>query len=202
MTDQTMSGAQPESNGVTPENQPIKKVNSPDNDYKRDMLKFKDKAAELENRLKQYELKEEEAKGNLQAVIQKLKDENRELKQTHAQSKVMFAEGKLEESIKSLASQKGCKDVDTFYKLIDKTDLEIVSLDDKFNANKEDIQSLVENYSKKYEHLGFFADKVKIVDKTPNAKPINQPVKTKALTEMSKEELLELAAKQGMKRII
>jgi len=200
MTDQ-MSGTQPDASGASTDSQPKGKVSNPNDDFKRDMLKFKDKAAELENRLKQYELKEEEAKGNLQSVIQKLKDENRELKQTNAQSKVMFAEGKLEESIKNIANQKGCKDVDTFYKLIDKTDLEIVSLDDKFNVSKDDIQSLVENYSKKYEHLGFFGSKVNLVDKTPNTKPINQPTKTKSLGDMTKEELLELAGKQGMKRI-
>jgi len=202
MSDNQLSGAQQSEVGDSTENQVnISKQSSAVDDFKRDMLRYKDEVSTLRDQLKQYEIAEQEQKGNLQAVIQKLKDENKQLKNVHAQDRVSFAEGKLEESIKSIALQKGCKDADTFYKLIDKVDLDTVQLDDRFNASKDDISTIVENYSKKYEHLGFFGKKVNIVDKAPNAKPVEKEAKTKTLDDMSTEELLELAGKTGLKRI-
>jgi hypothetical protein len=198
-TDQVSDQTQ-ESSASTERTNEIEKSN-PIEDYKKDMFKFKSKARELEDKLKEYELREQEQKGNLQEVIAKLKDENRSLKQSVTQSQVSFAEGKIEDTIKLLAKDAGCQDVNTFYRLIDKTDIDMIELDDKFRANEVDVKDLVEKYKKNYEHLGFFKQNVNIVDKAPNSKPINPPKKEKALEDMTMQELLAVAESKGLKRL-
>jgi len=194
------SVAQTQESSASTEKQTANTNNSAADDYKRDMFKYKQKAKELEDRLQEYALADEQKKGNLEGVINALKDENRRLKQETAQSRLSFAEGKLEDAVKGFALKKGCKDPETFYKLIDRNDLQTVELDDKFRANNDDIASIVERYMGKYEHLGFFGKSVNIVDKSPSNAPVNKP-KTKSLDDMSHEELMALARKQGLKTI-
>ena len=194
------SVAQTQESSASTEKQTANTNNSAADDYKRDMFKYKQKAKELEDRLQEYALADEQKKGNLEGVINALKDENRRLKQETAQSRLNFAEGKLEDAVKGFALKKGCKDPETFYKLIDRNDLQTVELDDKFRANNDDIASIVERYMGKYEHLGFFGKSVNIVDKSPSNAPVNKP-KTKSLDDMSHEELMALARKQGLKTI-
>jgi len=194
------SVAQTQESSASTEKQTANTNNSAVDDYKRDMFKYKQKAKELEDRLQEYALADEQKKGNLEGVINALKDENRRLKQETAQSRLSFAEGKLEDAVKGFALKKGCKDPETFYKLIDRNDLQTVELDDKFRANNDDIASIVERYMGKYEHLGFFGKSVNIVDKSPSNAPVNKP-KTKSLDDMSHEELMALARKQGLKTI-
>ena len=182
-------------------NEKVETRANPIDDYKKDMFKFKNRAKELEERLQEYELREQESKGNLQDVISKLKDENRQLKQSVAQSHVSFAEGKIEDAIKTTAAKLGCTDPDTFFKLVDRTDIDMIELDDKFRASNEDVNGIVDKYRTNYEHLGFFKKKVNLVDGTPNSKPVNKEVKQKPLHEMSTEELLRVAEASGMKRI-
>jgi hypothetical protein len=194
------SVAQTQESSASTEKQTANTNNSAVDDYKRDMFKYKQKAKELEDRLQEYALADEQKKGNLEGVINALKDENRRLKQETAQSRLNFAEGKLEDAVKGFALKKGCKDPETFYKLIDRNDLQTVELDDKFRASSDDIASIVERYMGKYEHLGFFGKSVNIVDKSPSNAPVNKP-KTKSLDDMSHEELMALARKQGLKTI-
>lgn len=183
------------------ESKKVEERQSPVDDYKRDMFKFKSRAKELEEKLQEYELREQEQKGNLQDVIAKLKDENRGLKQSVAQSQVSFAEGKIEDAVKTTAAKLGCTDPETFYRLLDRTDIDMIELDDKFRVNSEDVNGLVDKYRKNYEHLGFFNRKVNVVDGTPNSKPLNERPKQKPLTEMTQDELLAYAEANGMKRI-
>ena len=46
-------------------------------DYKKDMFRYKTQAKELEERIRDFEMREEEAKGNVANVISTLKEENR-----------------------------------------------------------------------------------------------------------------------------
>lgn len=196
------SVAQTQESGASTENKQTANTNtSAVDDYKRDMFKYKQKAKELEERLQEYALADEQKKGNLEGVINALKDENRRLKHETAQSRLSFAEGKLEDAVKGFALKKGCKDPETFYKLIDRNDLQTVELDDKFRANNDDIASIVERYMGKYEHLGFFGKKVNIVDKAPASKPNDEKPKQRSLDEMSHDELMALARQQGLKTI-
>lgn len=194
-----LSGTQSDAISDSPEktNENLSAVN----DYKKDMFKFKEKAKELEQKLAEYELKEQESKGNLQEVISKLKDENRTLRGDIAQSKLSFAKGKIEDAVKRRAVELGCKNADVFYKLIDDTEIKTIELDGKFNPRKDDIDVLVDRYKKEYDNLGFFGKSVNVVDKAPNNKPVENKKPSKELHELSHDELMKLAEQSGQKRI-
>lgn len=201
MSEEITGGAQPQAISDPTEKQTEKINNSPVEDYKRDMFKFKSEAKELKDKLKEYELREQESKGNLQEVIAKLKEENRTYKTELAQSNMNFAQGKIEEAIKTEALKRGCKDADTFYRLIDSTDIKTIELDTKFNVNKDDVSNILDRYSKDYGHLGFFKNKVNIADASPRTADNTSSKKGKSLDEMSHEELMAEAQKIGLRRI-
>lgn len=168
--------------------------------YKRDMIRYKDQVAELTEKLKAFELADQEQKGNLQKVIEKLKAENKEIKTKYTQDRYQYAVSKIEDNVKLIAQKLGCKDPDTFYRLIDSDEIKTIEVDEKFNASKKDIEEIVTKNMKKYEHLGFFDKKVNIVDKAPNSSA-NVESKTKSFSEMSKQELIEQAKKLGLKTL-
>lgn len=202
MSEVTSGSAQTSDDGIVAGKESKEIIAPVVDDYKKDMFKYKNKTKELEDKIKEYELKEAEAKGNLQDVINKLRDENKNLKGEVATSKMSFAQGKIEESIKTEALKRGCTDADTFYRLIDSADINTIELDGKYNTNKEDVQGIIEKYSKKLEHLGFFKNKVVIADGTPRGGTGDEvKVKAKPLEELTHAELMALAEKSGLKRI-
>ena len=169
--------------------------------YKSDMLKYKDQVEDLTEKLQGYELREQEAKGDLQKVIQRLKQENSELKQKYSTDRYNYAFSKIEDSIKMEAAKMGCKDPETFFRLIDQAEIKAIEVDDSFNARKEEIKEIVSSNVKKYEHLGFFDKRVNVIDKAPSGS-INQSTNaSKDLSEMSKDELLAYAKKHGHKTL-
>ena len=169
------------------------KSNMPD-DFKQDFFKHKErmksaeqKAQELESRLREYELAEEQKKGNYSKVIDELKEKSKKLETDLKKRDFMYAEGNIKNALKSQAKEMGCKNVDAFIKLIGEDKLDIVSLDDAYNPDLDDIKMIVEDGMKQFEDIGLFGRNVNIVDGTPNAKPLYAPKKTYG--EMSKEEL-------------
>lgn len=161
------SVTQTETNSVQSENQDA------NNDYKRDMFKYKeqvraekDRAASLEARLKEFEHAEETKKGNFSKVIEELKDKSRTLESQLKQKDFNYAKTNIKSAIEKEAMKHGCLDTDAFTRLIgDKYD--IVSLDDGFTPSSEDIKMVVEDGMKRYEKIGLFGRKVSIKDGVP-----------------------------------
>jgi phage shock protein A len=194
------SGASTEnSNDIQEPVKPAASASSKDHErYKRDMIRYKDQVADLTEKLKQFELADQEQKGNLQKVIDKLKTENKELKTKYSQDRYQYAVSKIEDSVKLTAQRLGCKDPDTFYRLIDSEEIKGIEVDERFNASKKDIEEVVTKAMKKYEHLGFFEKKVNVVDRAPSA--VND-TKTKPLDKMDVSEILEMGKKLGLKTL-
>jgi hypothetical protein len=168
-------------------------LSSADLDYKRDMLKYKDELSLAQSKLKEIELEKQQKKGNYEGVINSLKEEIKSLKAENTKSKYSFAETQLNSAIKTEALSRGVngKKLDAFLKLIDDNDKGVVELDDSFNVNGDDVKTLVDKNMERYSEL--FTKKVNIVDGTPNSKPINQPVKTKSVSDMTWEEAVAYA---------
>lgn len=164
--DQNDSVNQPVENSVPAENNQVN-VNAQD-DYKRDMFRYKDEAKTLREQLKEIELEKQQKNGNLEGVIGSLKDEIKKLKHENASSKLSYAETQLNSSIKEELLSRGVsgKKLDAFIRLVEHEDKSIVELDDKFNVNNEDIKSLVDKNMERYGDL--FKKEVKFVDGTPN----------------------------------
>ena len=164
--DQNDSVNQPVEDSVPAENNQVN-VNAQD-DYKRDMFRYKDEAKTLREQLKEVELEKQQKNGNLEGVIGSLKDEIKKLKYENASSKLSYAETQLNSSIKEELLSRGVsgKKLDAFIRLVEHEDKSIVELDDKFNVNNEDIKSLVDKNMERYGDL--FKKEVKFVDGTPN----------------------------------
>lgn len=177
---------QPEKNSVLPENQET--LTKAQNDYKQDMFRYKNEAAEMREQLKQIEMDKQQKKGDFEGVIGSLKNEIKELKHGRASDKLSYAETQLNSSIKEELLSRGVKGkkLDAFLKLVDDNDKSIVELDDKFIVNNEDVKSLVDKNMERYGDL--FKGSIKIVDGTPNNNAINAGKKVLDVSKMSWEE--------------
>jgi len=179
-------------NSVQPENQ------TANEDFKRDMFKYKermkaeaDRAAALEARLKEIEHNEEQKKGNFSKVIDELKDKARTLESQLKQKDYNYAKTNIRSAIEKEALKHGCKDTDVFTKLVgDKYD--IVSLDDSFTPSIDDIKMIVEDGMKRYENIGLFGKKVSIKDAVPSSQTFKSESKLD-VSKMSWEEALAYA---------
>lgn len=160
--------------------------------YKRDMLRFKDEANSLKEKVRELELSEEQKKGNLSSVIESLKEEIRSLKGTNANQKLNFAKTQLDNAIRQQALSKGldAEKTDVFMRLIDENDKAVVALDEGFNPNMDEVKSLVEKNMERYSSIGLFGKKINVADMTPNNRPPASSPK-KDMSQMSAAEMKE-----------
>ena len=184
-----------ETKTVENDNQNVDLTSSAVNDYKKDMFKFKNEARDLKAKLEEIQLNEEQRKGNLEGVINKLKEDLKEAKKMNKGMKLSFAENRINDAIKSEAAGKGItgQQLDVFMKLIDTEYKHAVELDDNFSVKQEDVSGLVEDHMKRYSSI--FAKKVNVVDSAPNSKPINNPSSKFDLSKASSEETIEYLLK-------
>ena len=169
------------------------------NDYKRDMFKFKeqvkaerDRTSALEARIKEFEHAEEAKKGNFSKVIEELKEKARSLENQNKQKDFNYAKTNIKSAIEKEALKHGCLDTDAFTSLIgDKYD--IVSLDDGFTPSAEDIKMVVEDGMKRYEKINLFGKKVTIKDGVPKSGGSFDNNKKVDLSKMSWEDALAYA---------
>jgi hypothetical protein len=190
-TNQKEPVVQSEENSVQTEKQET--LSKADADYKRDMFRFKDEAKALREQLREIELEKQRKNGDLEGVIQALKDENKSLKHKNATERLSYAQTQLDSSIKQELLSRGLKGkkLDAFMKLVDDNDRSIVELDEGFNVNREDIKSLVDKNMERYGDL--FKKEVKIVDGVPNNNAPNNTSKKLDITKMSWEEAVAYA---------
>lgn len=182
---------QSEENSVPAEKK--ESLSKADLDFKRDMFRYKDEAKALRDKLHEIELEKQRKSGDLEGVIQALKDENKSLKHKNATERLSYAQTQLNSSIKQELLGRGLKGkkLDAFMKLVDDNDRSIVELDESFNVNREDIKSLVDKNMERYGDL--FKKEVKIVDGVPNNNSINNTSKKADISKMSWEEAVAYA---------
>lgn len=184
------SVTQSETNSVQTENQTLKNDHA-NEDYKRDMFKYKQQAKELQERLKEIELSDQQKKGNFETVIGKLKEDLSLEKKRNAELQKTFAEQRLDDAIKTTAIEKGLKgtQLDAFMKLIDNNSKGVVEFDERFNVKSEDVSNIVDDHLKRYGEI--FNRKVNIVDGTPNTKVNTASEKKFDLNKASASEVIE-----------
>ena len=187
-----VSGANVQNDGVTSEAKEV-------NDYKKDMLRFKDekraaeeKALKLEQELESLRLAEEEKKGNLSSVLEQYKEKTRTLETQLKQKDYVYAKSRINDLIKLEAKNNGCKDAEAFLQLVGKPALDSISFDENYNPDMQDVKLVVEQAIKKYEHIGLFSKSVNIVDGVPNNTPVNEEKKFD-INKMTWQEAKELA---------
>lgn len=144
----------------------------------RDLFKWKNQAKELERKtqeleekLRNRELEEEEKKGNLSKVLDEYKEKTRNLESQMKQKDFTFARTNVINSLKQEAIKLGCKDPDAFVRLLGKEKVDVVSLDDSYTPMIDDVKMIVSEGMKQYEHIGLFGKDAKIV----NGHPVTNP---------------------------
>jgi len=167
-TNQTESVAQTVESGASTENVNAETISKADLDFKRDMLKYKDEANALKERLKEIELSDEQKKGNFEGVISSLKDEIKNLKTKNAQATYNFANTQIDSAIRNEALSRGItgNKLDVLMRVVDENDKGAITLDDKFNVNNDDVKSILDKNMERYSDI--FTKSVKVVDGTPN----------------------------------
>ena len=147
---------------------------------------------ELEEFKKNMELKAEEEKGNLTGVIETLRNELREERERVKKTTEKIAFDKFSSQVKSVAKEHGCVDTDGLMKLLSKEQIASVQVDDKLNANTDDIQRLIGQFKEKKSYM--------FGSRPVNHTPVNlgggfRKEEPKPLKGMTKEEIKEFARK-------
>lgn len=188
-TNQTESVAQPVESGALTVEQ-TETLSKADASFKRDMLRYKDELAAAKNQLQEIEMEKQAKKGNYEGVINSLKEEIKKLQSENKLTKHSFASSKLDDAIKMEASTRGItgKKLDAFLKLIDDNDKGVVEFDERFNVNGDEVKSLVDKSLDRYSEV--FAKPVKIVDGTPNSRPISNPANKFDMDKASADEII------------
>jgi len=193
-TNQTESVAQTVESGASTENVNAETISKADLDFKRDMLKYKDEANALKERLKEIELSDEQKKGNFEGVISSLKDEIKNLKTKNAQATYNFANTQIDSAIRNEALSRGItgNKLDVLMRVVDENDKGAITLDDKFNVNNDDVKSILDKNMERYSDI--FTKSVKVVDGTPN-NSVDMSGKKLNFDKMTSSELKEYMLK-------
>lgn len=166
------------------------KLSKPENDWRKDMLKYKDRVSELETALKEKELTEQQKKGNLEGVITSLKDELKTTKAEHSNDRYEFANSQIDNAVTQEVLSRGLvkEQADILVKLLDKDEKGRIEFGEGFQPVSEDVKDLVDKNMERYSTV--FTKDVKIADGIPKGKgaPKNKVVDTNA---MSSAELKE-----------
>jgi small-conductance mechanosensitive channel len=120
------------------------------------LKQIKTEAEELKAWKKEQELKEQQAKGDLEGVINKLREENNTLKGELNDTRKGYASKSIEDQIKQAAISKGCVNADKLMRLLTKDQLSTVQVGDDFRVNNDDLGRLVEELEKEHSDIGLF----------------------------------------------
>jgi len=94
--------------------------------------KLKDELAEMQEWKRQQELADQERKGDLQGVIESLREENSKLKTEKGEVQKNYAFTTFSEQNKRAAAKEGCTNPDKLLKLMTAEQMKSVEVDDSF----------------------------------------------------------------------
>ena len=116
----------------------------------------KSELEELRNWKKEQELAEQQRNGDLEGVINALREENNTLKSNLTETKRGYATKSVEDQIKSAARAKGCVNADKLMRLLTKDQLSTVQVGDDFRVNGDDLTRLMDDLEKEHSDIGLF----------------------------------------------
>lgn len=140
----------------------------------------------LESELAEYKRKEEESKGNHEAVITSLRGENKKLKDDLASTHEVYIMSKVESAVKSKALELGCVNPGKLLRLLDQAALRSMEVDSSFSPNAQDVEYLV-NEAKKENDFLFKKERTNITDADPVGSPVVR--NPKPVSKLSADEI-------------
>ncbi len=130
--------------------------------YEKLLKEKKSQGSELE-RLRAFEKAALESKqleeGKHTELIQTLRNENKELKDTISNGSKKAAYEKFISQVKSKAATEGCKDTDTLVALLTKKQIESVQIDENGVIVGEDLNRLMDGMKEKHKNISLFGQK-------------------------------------------
>lgn len=147
---------------------------------------LKERVQEMQNTIANLEQQKLEAEGNKDAIIESLRKRNEELEASNKSKDVNYTYNVISNQIKQTALEKGFKKerLNKLMKFVEDDTIRSVEVDQNFNVNRQDLESIVDAVKKEIPE--FFGSNVKPKDLTPG-KPRN--LGPKKPNEMSDEEL-------------
>lgn len=170
--------------------------------YRRVVGKLKKRdteTAELKARLEALETEKLESSGQKEELINKLKEDQRRLREDLKATKSNYAWRSITSSIKDEATKHGCSRPDVLIKLMGKEQLSglIESVDQDFNVDGDTLKSLIDDAKNSYADLNLFGGKS--VNHTPASPSKPRPPEAPDTDKMSateyREHIKELARK-------
>lgn len=156
-----------------------------------DKLKTREREAqEYSERLKLFEQKEMEQKGESSKLIEALRTELNDAKSKLKEVHGSYAWSTLSGQIKEQALRQNCVDPDALIKLMDKEELSTIEVDEKtYRVNQDDTQRLLEKMKQKHNYL--FKGNMKSPDDMVPASMKKQETKITDLDSKAIEDLLK-----------
>ena len=157
--------------------------------------RIQDEYRKAQDALKQKEESELEAQGKYQDINKNLKQRLEEESKEKNEMRQKYAQNSLKSVVRQKALELGATKADAILRLMDKTDLEMIQVDDDFNVDPESALMAVERVQKEYPE--FFTKKSA---PARGIMPGSSGVQTELKEDMSKmtmSELKEYYKKQG-----
>lgn len=142
----------------------------------------------MREELESYRQKELESKGNYEQLVAELKKKTDMLSTQLKEKDTRYALTQIKNTFTTQALQEGCKAPDKLFKLLDKSDIEMIEVDDNFNVSG--INEVLERVKKENSFL-FSQKTVRMSDGVP-AKESDFRPKSKPLKDLSNDELMKL----------
>jgi hypothetical protein len=150
----------------------------------------KDEARELRARLEAIENEKLESQGKYADINKSLKDKLAEREAELNNTKKTYAYNAVTSVIKQKALEMGAINPDKVLKLMDKSDMELITVDDNYNVDLSTVQSVLEKIKKDNEDIGLFKKNVPSVkDVNPNPSHFTQGQLPKSTGNLSLAEL-------------
>jgi phenylalanyl-tRNA synthetase alpha subunit len=159
--------------------------------------KAKDEARELKRKLEAIEQEKLESQGKYADINKSLKDKLAEYESQLSNTKKTYAYNAVTSVIKQKAAEMGAVNTEKVLKLMDKSDMELITVDDNFNVDMSTVVSVLEKMKKDNEDIGLFKRNTPPVkDVNPNPGHFNgvkdTGTKGKSLAEL-KEQFINLS---------
>lgn len=156
----------------------------------------KEEARELKARLEAIENEKLESQGKYQDINKSLKEKLTEYEKQINETKKKYAYNSVTSVIKQKAAELGAVNPDKVLKFIDKSDMELITVDENFNVDIDTVKMVLEKIKKENEDIALFKKNVPATkDVNPNPSYFQAPSGDKKISEMTASELADLYKK-------
>lgn len=163
--------------------------------------KAKEEARELKAKLEAIENEKLESQGKYADINKSLKEKLSDYEKKLETTNKTYAYNTVTSVIKQKALEMGAVNADKVIKLMDKSDMELISVDESYNVDMDAVSSVLEKMKKDHEDIALFKKQVpRTKDATPNPSHFQNNNSDKTYKSMSLAELKAEYINKGLKK--